>query len=624
MSGWGRLGKLTCWDLESEDWDQPLSTAALTEDGDEIYFTGPDCLRQMGREMEKIGGSWCAHYGGGYDVPLLMEHGGGYPRLDKLILSGTTILTGESNGLRLRDTWPLTLAPLAKIGKWVGLKKLDYDRSQLEQLSARELREYNMRDCEILLLGVQEIQAYLKEIGARNSWTAGSAAVSILRALEPDAWEVLERTRASPAPLMGALSGIRGGRVETWARGEVPRVWSYDFKSSYPARYKDEDLGIGLRRATPRDRVGLFRCRWYWPWRDKRPPALDDATGAGAGYCEGWISGEERDAFEERGVIPKMLEGWAPLDMIPLGQTFCRELYAQKEANSPYAKVFLNSLHGKFGEGLIKDSFTRDQPMDGEWWAPAGPPTLRGDWWHWSNLGLKQDGLAAPHVQPIAGGQILARARVALYRVLWTLEEDGWEVYYVDTDSVHTNAPPDRVAQLIGLGMELGDLAVEAGPCRGYYVGPKAYLLVDDSTGEVVKSALKGAPLKTLKNGVRATQPTGLPFYRAARRAYGDQKAETGEDLRLRFFQEVLSNPFGMSLQKEGVSSFRQGRARGGVWGKQQLTRHFKPTGRGKTFPDSRFPAAWHYLTPSECNRPQPRSYPTYDESAPYQGELDF
>ena len=82
---------------------------------------------------------------------------------------------------------------------------------------------------------------------------------------------------------------VRGARVETWALGRVPTVYCYDFKSAYPSAYMSKPIGIGARHLAHGDDDGapgsVWRCRWFWPWRDKIPPVLDQRTGAGAGWC---------------------------------------------------------------------------------------------------------------------------------------------------------------------------------------------------------------------------------------------------------------------------------------------------------------------------------------------------
>lgn len=587
------------WDLEATDWDQPLCAAAVSDQGDEVTFWGGDCLERIADMMEDLGGTWCAHAGGIYDVPMLMNTG--RPRFESLILSGSTILAAEGGGPRLkcRDTYPATLASLKKLGSWVGVEKMDVDRAHLESVDNATTLEYCLQDCRVLRAAVQAFQGYLDSQEARNAWTAGAAALNLLRALEPGTWEILARHRVEGAQLVQACGAVRGGRVECWARGRVDLVYSYDFKSSYPARYARDLLGVGCRPAKPGDRWALWRCRWYWPHRRRRPPALDQATNAGAGWCEAWLCPEELDAFESVGVYPERIEGWAATAVIPFGQHFAREMYAQKERGVPWAKVFLNSLHGKLSENPIKDQWTRSYPA--KHWSGAGEPERFRDWWHSYDLALEDDGKGPTHAHPVGAGIILGRARAALWQVIRAIEDAGGEVYYCDTDSVHCNLRPDQMP--VPLGHEVGDLATEAGPCVGYYLGPKAYLLTDATTGEPVKSALKGVPLHWYKEGiVEEDKLTGARRWRQA------EPHEKARDVRRELFEYALAHPLtGAQAQKGGISGFVQGlKARGGQWKKQTLVRTIRPTGRGKTF--GKGPTWWAYQTPVEVCPPLPKA----------------
>jgi hypothetical protein len=466
---------------------------------------------------------------------------------------------------------------------------------------------------------MQAAHNYLAAQGAQRAWTSGSAAVNLLRSLEPGSWSLMRRFAVDPDSAREALAGVRGGRVECWHRGRVSGVYSYDFKSSYPARYAATQVGLGLRRADPKDwraelPNGMFLARWYWPHRRKIPPAVDMYTGAGAGHCEAWLAGEEIAAFRECGVQVEVSHGWAPEIMAPIGHVFVEEMYRQKEGGSPWAKVHLNSFHGKASENPLKTAWTAEHP---DKWLFA-PPKLRkfpgGQYWESFSLHVDGGGKCAPSIHPVMAAQILARARVALWRVLAETQSAGYPVYYCDTDSVHCGAPPEAmegIARRAGttVGCGLGELALEAGPCDAIYLGPKAYILCD-SDGQIQKSALKGAPLNALKNGVCVEgRGTGKQLYRQAR------GGERGEDLRSTLFAEAAAYPWGAHVRKEGVTSFLWGlKQRGGSWGKLVIDRTVRYCGRGKTWDTELGGGAWCYLTPADC-APTPPSTPPSSES---------
>lgn len=603
--------KLWFWDLETHKWDQPLCAVAVSEAGDVERFVGSDCLERMWEHMAHARGTYCAHYGGGFDVPLLLN----VHRIKKIILTGSNILTAEeSRDLKLRDTFPWFLCSLAKVGKAIGMEKWDVDRSNIAIMSQKEMADYCERDATIGLRGTQAAKAFLEEQGAENAWTAGTSAVNILKAVEPQSWGQLRRHQ-NPAMLVQECiesRAIRGGRVECWWKGVAPLVYSYDFKSSYPARYVNRPLGLGLKKHTGGSgspKRGMHRIRYTWPHRHLVPPALDSGTLAGCGPIECWAVDDEVEQIEACGCKVEKLYGWTCDVELPIGQVFAQTLYAAKESTGPngfFSKVWLNSLHGKFSERTLRESYTAWRPKE---YADTREPELRGSWWSYDEISQDKDGNAPAWAQPVAAAQILGRARVALWRVINALQRGGYEVYYCDTDSIHTNCPPEKMAELgIVLGKNMGELALEAGPCNGYYLGPKAYLLIDRK-GEIVKSALKGVPLKSYRDAVYDADSKGQLRYRQAR----SEQREKGSDLRLDVFVRALKDQAGARCLKEGVSSFLSGlsweqhttngktekRAKES-WGRKELVRTIKPVSKGKTFS----PAGnrWSYLTTVELS----------------------
>jgi hypothetical protein len=606
--------KLWTWDIESVDWDQVRCVVAVSEDGDVERWSGPGALERCAEHMDAVRGTFCAHAGGIYDT-LLLSNVRQKP-WQELIMSGSAVLMAKDRSLRVRDTFRWWLSGLKKVGQYLdkcdherrakGVPehapaghwlKRDVDRGRIADLTDAECLAYCESDCEILMEGCKASLDYLEGYGARKAWTSGSAAIALLQAVEPASWALLRRHSLELDVAIRAADCVRGARVEAWALGRVDRVWTYDFKSAYPSSYMDQPIGVGAVQldAGARDRPGaVWRCRWRWPWRDRVPPVLDQLTGAGAGWCEAWLIAEERAALELEGVQVQRMEGWAPATMAPIGQVFCRDLYEEKERGSFFAKVFLNSLHGKFSESAIKEAWKSGE-KPAEWYGPA--PTLVGDYWRYLDVSVGEDGRTAPHLQPLAAAHILGRARTKLWAAIRAVLEAGGEIYYCDTDSIHCNVPPEKMP--MELGTQLGQLAPEGGPFVGYYVGPKAYALADPVSGVVQKGALKGVPWNDLRDGVVGRETirrdgrdvTAEVF----RRAEGKEK---GRDLRLEVFERALKTRDGATIKKEGITTWVQGLKRDG-WQRFETSRTIKPHERGKTF-SGESPTVWAYHSPSE------------------------
>lgn len=592
---WRKARTVWSWDVEASDpdnpWDTPTLVVAKSEHGDEERYVGPDCMHKTAALMRRTRGTWLAHYGGGYDVPLMLN----VWRQRRIVLSGSRILAAEqAPDLKLRDTYPWWLASLAKVGKAVGVEKLDVDRAQLERLTLAEQADYCSQDCEVVLAGYRQARACLVDhFGAKPAWTAGQSAANIVEAVEPGTWRALTRNRVHVDDAMTCLSSgaVRGGRVECRARGIVEGVYVYDVKSSYPARYAARDVGVGLRRAEPGDRVRVDRCRWRWPWRERFAVALDQATMCGAGDSEAWLIDEEQERLERAGVRVERLEGWAPLEVMPIAQAFARLLYELKESGGPFAffaKVWLNSWHGKASMRPLQEQYTDWLPE--KYYEPAGAPERVPEglgWWHrYYTLEADDAGLLKPFQQPMIASLVLGRARVALYDGAAAVEAAGFPVLYCDTDSIMTTCPPDRFP--LGLGQGLGQWSLEGGPFTARFLGPKAYCLTD-ADGIVRKCALKGVPHASYRDGVYDElagyfrEARGLE--RLAGKAWATRKGR-GRDVRVELFDRALAG--GARCLKDGVTTFLRGlRAKGDHerrWVRAPVVRTVAPSGRGRVF----------------------------------------
>ena len=561
-------------------------------------------MEAMKAHAERERGVYVAHYGGGYDTLLMLNV---WP-MAELHLTGSSVLCArDALDLEFRDSFPWWLNGLAKVGKALGVEKIDVDRARLHKLSPEELERYCYRDCEIGMRGVECANEFLDERGARRAWTAGSSAVNLLRALEPASYGFLKSMRVDAEDAREFLTTANvGARVEAWVRGEVSPVYCYDVKSSYPARYARRSLGFGMRRVEPGERADVGLYRWRWPYRDRIPPALDRGSQAGVGECSSWLIDDEVAAFEECGVSPTLVEGWCAVEYSDVGQVFVDELYRGKEMSGPsafFCKVWLNSLHGRYMMRPLRERFTRWRPR--EWWGPIPPSPVglldevgesgdRGEppWWRYWSLDVADDGLLRPTQQPIAGALILGRARVALWRIVDAVQRAGWRVFYSDTDSVHTDCPPEKMRDVVGpenFGKALGQLAYEGGPYEGTYLGPKAYLLVDEK-GEVQKQALKGVPLKSYVDGTRDSGSGVFGRVGPFRQARGEEK---GNDLRREVFRAALRG--GAQCKKQGLATFLKGVSQTEdderpSWNAiDEKPRTIRPTSRGKIATPSGF-----------------------------------
>lgn len=607
------------WDIEAEEWDQIKCVTAVSSKGDVERFAGPEGIHKVDALMRKAQGNFMAHAGGIYDTLLLMDARD--DPFDELLITGSAVLCAKQKNLRVRDTFRWFLCGLKKVGEYLDkvegengyrehekgywLKK-EVDRQRVQDLTMTETLDYCEHDSRILLQGTLLARKYLEERGAQIGYTSGACAVNLLKAMEPSSHRAMCGLALDFEDSEATRETVRGARVECWARGRVSPVYCYDFKSAYPASYADLMLPLGARRARPGERNAVWLCRWRNERRDILAPILDAKTLAGAGTCQAWLVPEEVEDAENAGISVHRIEGWAPEAMFPVGQLFCRDLFSEKERGSFFAKVFLNSLHGKTTESVIKETWkSGKKPTD--FYGPE-PMEMIGGYWRYLTRSLDEHGRADPHVQPLAGAMILGRTRSKLYRACLAILNAGGYLYYSDTDSIHTSLPPEKMP--IHLGSGLGELAWEGGPYDAHYLGPKAYCLsprpdtrLADGKAPALKGALKGIPWAEMRSAVVDHHPEKGAFYRQSRTAEEQKRAK---DVRLEIFEKALDRgPLGrgkdgrkgaVQVQKEGIRSFKGG-VKDAAWGRATLLRSIGPTGRGKVTHGR----DWYYLAPPEC-----------------------
>jgi len=453
------------FDIESLNWSEFRVAQFVTSEGDAVRC---DTAAALSQEVERFKGRVFAHYGGRYDFFFLDEP-------STVALSGSGILRAQLGQASLYDSWFLFQMALAKVGKAVGHLKHEGKSDRIEELTVDETAEHCRNDCEVLRIALLKHRQWCREMPhdePRWPATAGGTAVYALEAYEPDGVEHLRGERVELADWFHQYSSVTGGRVELWQVGRVKGpVYSYDIRSSYPASWLDGPLPLGPWRRVdveqPDGVPGVYLCRV----EQSRSTFPVVAPGHQWRYDgEAWLTHEEVAEVRLHGGRVDVLDGWASqTPAVAFGQHFARSMYALKAKGDPWAKVSINSAHGKFGQGVLQTSWARRY---GRWEADY------------------ELGFPAWHQRPLVSAFVLSRARVRLHRALHALKQAGFRCLYVDTDCVHTDCPPERFPGV--LGDELGQWAHEATAEEAVYVAPKVYML--RLPGGAVKMAAKGLP----------------------------------------------------------------------------------------------------------------------------------
>jgi hypothetical protein len=451
-------------DIEALNWNEYRTGWLVTSEGDATRCDTADALTAA---VERFPGRVFAHYGGRYDFFFLGEP-------STVALSGSGILRAQLGRASLCDSWFLFQMSLAKIGAAVGVHKWEGKSDRIETLTLDETAAHCRQDCEVLLTGLQRHRAWCATRPHEEPrWpsTAGGTAVYCLESYEPDGVAHLRREKVELAEWLKMYGSVTGGRVELWQVGRVAGpVYSYDIRSSYPRSWLDGPLPLGPWRAVGEEVKGaaaVYRCDVKQS-RATFPVVAPSHRWRYDG--EAWLTHEEVAEVRLHGGRVDVREGWVSMtEPRPFGQFFAREMYAAKAKGDPWAKVSINSAHGKFGQGVLQTNWVR---RDGHWQADY------------------ELGFPAWYQRPLISAFVLSRARLRLHRMLHALKAKGFRVLYVDTDCVHTDCPPEAFPGT--LGDDVGEWAHEATASEAVYVAPKVYMLHLD--GGRVKMAAKGLP----------------------------------------------------------------------------------------------------------------------------------
>ena len=132
---------------------------------------------------------------GGVFDHLLIFRDSGWPR--EIILAGSSVLKAHDYArsrrpaLYWRDSYPRWNMALAKVGKAIGLPKLDVDRGNIAGLSHGQVLDYCRRDVEIVRKAWLLEDEWFSRYHVQAS-TAGTGAVKLLEAMDPVTWSQLQ------------------------------------------------------------------------------------------------------------------------------------------------------------------------------------------------------------------------------------------------------------------------------------------------------------------------------------------------------------------------------------------------------------------------------------------------
>jgi len=427
--------------------------------------------------VECGGGDVYAHFGGRFDFRLaykwLIENGA----RGTLVFSGATVLVsdfvlpheGSEVRLTLCDTCRLLPGKLAKIGESLGFPKLEWDHKTTRrvirtQKGRDKFLEYCKRDVEILVKALERFETIVLPLGIQPRRTLAATCTSVARHRLINAPEVSESLEEH------SLRCVYGGRTEVHRYDSLKQGFNYDIHSSYPYAASQHPVPWNFLKTTKHPKLnqtGYIYCRVSVPecHIPLLPAKFDSQPGRvffPTGEFDGTWTIEELSAAIERKVatLVKVHQAYI-FDTSSFLQEFSLWAWEQRAASKSeferyFWKIWANSFVGKLIEKSDKVKASFGSPKDNLF---STEIRIGGQ-----SVFMTPTRYLPPFRHATAGGTILARARVNL----WDFLKMAGRVWYMDTDSIHTDNPNLPTGD--GLG-QLGRETIR----NATYLAPKFY-----------------------------------------------------------------------------------------------------------------------------------------------------
>lgn len=463
--------------------------------------------------------------------------------IDMFVINAAFIIKAHRDkvSIKIIDTMNWFKAPLGRLGEVFGVSKgeiTDFTLATDEQLLT-----YCMQDSNIVKTVFINYIDFISRhnLGNFAITAAGQAFNSYRHRFMPDK-TILIHANPGIYPLEQAT--YRGGRTDIFKQGEYHDIVKLDINSMYPFVMSKELYPTKPHSRIPIEGLGIEDIR----------NALDSGKFVIGGFDillkEPFLAlkrnklifpvGRIKNAYMTSPELEYLLDGAGEIlrvnsamvyDQDNIFSSYVDFFYNLKSnARTPImkelAKLFLNSLYGKFGQRENGDIEPDNSPENdiicqenkiGAFWVQQGHDHYKvmkiGDQFYKIKPQLQTPGNQS---SPVISSAVTSYARVYLWDLI---KKAGVEnVYYCDTDSIFTNKTGYERLECLGFidNKQLGKLKVEGiGSC--VLRGPKDYDWIDQETGKL-KRTIKGVPHSSIQaddGGYKYKQwETGLNRYR--------------------------------------------------------------------------------------------------------------
>ena len=473
--------KLRTWDIETVEWNKFQIGGIF--DGEKSYLCNSP--KELIENMRKIGGTFYAHYGGGFDHLFLLENLKKYKiKIVNIGKNFTKISVYYKNSKKklfeLRDSWSMFPDSLNNLAKnFLHKKKKDIDRKNIQGYSKKEIDDYVLDDCYLLY---DIISKFMKNTEQDN------LSLTIASASKKEHSKMFDqKTMCVPAVLDKFLrKAYSGGRVEVFKR-YGKNLNHYDVKSMYPWAMKNKTYPCGYAIYTEEfvdDLHGIYDCDIITP-EYLHIPFLHTYDKDGRiifplGEFSGTYTSPEILKAISIGYKINIKKGYFfEFKSSPFTEYVDKWYGVKQEAERTgdlsmryIAKLYLNSLYGKFGQ---RRTFQKIMAKDENFEYYLEKYGVIKDYIEELNLIIVDENSTSKYTSVHIAAFVTAYARIRLYEGMEEIISKGGEIYYTDTDCLVTDG-------ILACGKELGDwdLENESEIKEGVFLFPKFYSYITE------------------------------------------------------------------------------------------------------------------------------------------------
>jgi len=466
-----------------------------------------------------------AHNGGKFDYQFLYDFL--EPYTEVMVINGrlAKFQIGEAEFL---DSWNILPTPLRNFGAKIAIDIRKLEAGEREK-HMEEIIRYNRQDCVGLWEGVT---GFIERYG--TNLTLAGAALKFWLGLGH------EKPKSDAAFYHAMKPYYYGGRVQCFKKGLITKPFHVvDINSAYPfAMTHKHPISVHSHTLTGKSAQGpvipqsMYTIkgvsRGALPWRNEDGALTFPNDNTTRVYT---VTGWELAAAVETGrvgpfTIEKREDFLKEIDFNDYVGHFYR-LKSSVEKTSPeytYAKLFLNSLYGKFGAnpenyasyGLVsmKDMPVVTKKRETVIGRKSGPWSWAGTLGTYALMAGRDDDTGETNpvdsdfLNAATAASITGFVRAYLLRHIHALEKAGASILYCDTDSLVYQLAGDVSKHPLTLGKELGQWSYEGCFSHGAIAGKKLYAFHQDEQTykkacEKSKGDEKPSPWKKANKGVK-------------------------------------------------------------------------------------------------------------------------